>query len=71
MRHVKNGKRFLSLVQKDGDGSESWFVRNWREQAIMKTRIAARATALVLSFAWISSAMAYDSPSRYTSFSPY
>jgi hypothetical protein len=37
----------------------------------MKTRIAALATALVLGVAPISSAMAYDSPSRYTAFSPY
>ncbi|KQP29849.1 hypothetical protein ASF49_14285 [Methylobacterium sp. Leaf104] len=37
----------------------------------MKTRIAALATAFVLGFAPISSAMAYDSPSRYTVFSPY
>ncbi|WP_019905655.1 hypothetical protein [Methylobacterium sp. 77] len=37
----------------------------------MKTRIAAIATALVLGVAPISSAMAYDSPSRYTAFSPY
>ena len=37
----------------------------------MKTRIAALATALVLGVAPISSAMAYDSPSHYTAFSPY
>ena len=37
----------------------------------MKTRIAAIATALVLGVAPISSAMAYDSPSRYTGFTPY
>jgi hypothetical protein len=37
----------------------------------MKTRIAALATALVLGVAPISSTMAYDSPSRYTSFAPY
>ena len=37
----------------------------------MKTRIAALATALVLGVAPISSAMAYDYPSRYTAFSPY
>jgi hypothetical protein len=37
----------------------------------MKTRIAALATALVLGVAPISSAMAYDSPSRYTGFAPY
>lgn len=36
-----------------------------------KTRIAAIATALVLGVAPISSAMAYDVPSRYTAFSPY
>ncbi|MDB5645840.1 MAG: hypothetical protein JWQ05_1509 [Methylobacterium sp.] len=38
---------------------------------MIKTRIAALATALVLGVAPISSAMAYDSPSRYTAFSPY
>lgn len=37
----------------------------------MKTRIAAITTALVLGFAPISSAMAFDSPSRYTAYSPY
>ncbi|TXM63786.1 hypothetical protein FV226_27245 [Methylobacterium sp. WL12] len=37
----------------------------------MKTRIAVIATALVLGVAPISSAMAYDSPSRYTGFAPY
>ncbi|KQT84348.1 hypothetical protein [Methylobacterium sp. Leaf466] len=37
----------------------------------MKTRIAAIATALVLGVAPISSAMAFDRPSRYTTFSPY
>ena len=37
----------------------------------MKTRIAAVVTALVLGVAPISSAMAYDSPSRYTGFAPY
>ena len=37
----------------------------------MKTRIAALATALILGVAPISSAMAYDSPSRYTAFAPY
>ena len=37
----------------------------------MKTRIAALATALVLGVAPISSAMAYDSPTRYTGFAPY
>ena len=37
----------------------------------MKTRIAALASTLVLGVAPISSAMAYDSPSRYTAFSPY
>ncbi|KQP77449.1 hypothetical protein [Methylobacterium sp. Leaf117] len=37
----------------------------------MKTRIAAIATALVLGVASISSAMAQERPSRYTSFSPY
>jgi hypothetical protein len=37
----------------------------------MKSRIAAIATALVLGVAPISSAMAYDSPSRYTTVSPY
>ncbi|NEU14832.1 hypothetical protein G3T14_22435 [Methylobacterium sp. BTF04] len=37
----------------------------------MKTRIAAIATALVLGVAPISSAMAFESPSRYTAFSPY
>ncbi|MCI9882475.1 hypothetical protein MTL_20770 [Methylobacterium goesingense] len=36
----------------------------------MKTRIAALATAFVLGVAPISSAMAYDSPSRYTAFAP-
>ncbi len=36
----------------------------------MKTRIAAFATALVLGVAPISSAMAYDSPARYTGFAP-
>ena len=39
--------------------------------ASMKTRIAAIAAALVLGAAPISSAMAYDSPARYTSFAPY
>ncbi|WP_156633791.1 hypothetical protein [Methylobacterium sp. Leaf113] len=38
---------------------------------MIKTRIAALATALVLGVAPISSAMAYDTPSRYTAFSPY
>jgi hypothetical protein len=37
----------------------------------MKARIAALATALVLGVATISSAMAYDSPARSTSFAPY
>ena len=37
----------------------------------MKTRIAAIAAALVLGAASISSAMAYDSPARYTSFAPH
>ncbi|TXN15161.1 hypothetical protein FV219_02550 [Methylobacterium sp. WL122] len=37
----------------------------------MKTRIAAIATALILGVAPISSAMAYDSPARYTGFAPY
>lgn len=37
----------------------------------MKTRIAAIATALVLGVSSISSALAYDRPSRYTGFSPY
>ncbi|KQP65842.1 hypothetical protein ASF41_21930 [Methylobacterium sp. Leaf111] len=37
----------------------------------MKIRIAALATALVLGVASISSAMAYDSTSRYTTFAPY
>lgn len=37
----------------------------------MKTRIAAIAAALVLGAAPISSAMAFDNSSRYTSFSPY
>jgi hypothetical protein len=37
----------------------------------VKTRIAALAAALVLGVAPISSAMAYDSPARYTSFAPY
>ena len=37
----------------------------------MKTRIAAIATVLVLGVAPISSAMAYERPSRYTGFAPY
>jgi hypothetical protein len=38
---------------------------------MIKTRIAALATALVLGAAPISSAMAYDVPARYTGLSPY
>ena len=37
----------------------------------MKTRIAAIAVVATLGVASISSAMALDAPSRYTSFSPY
>ncbi|KQO63349.1 MULTISPECIES: hypothetical protein [unclassified Methylobacterium] len=37
----------------------------------MKIRIAALAAALVIGVASISSAIAYDSPSRYTTFAPY
>jgi hypothetical protein len=37
----------------------------------MKTRITAISTALVLGVSSISSALAYDRPSRYTGFSPY
>lgn len=37
----------------------------------MKTRIAAIATAIILGVAPISSAMAFERPSRYTSFNAY
>lgn len=37
----------------------------------MKTRISALATALVIGVASISSATAFERPSRYTAFSPY
>lgn len=37
----------------------------------MKTRIATLAVAIVLGVASVSSAMAFDAPSRYTGFAPY
>ena len=58
-------------VQTDEANHITRFVLYRSPLASMKTRIAALAAALVLGVAPISSAMAFESPSRYTSFGPY
>jgi len=58
-------------VQTDEANHITRFVLYRSPLASMKTRIAALAAALVLGVASISSAMAFERPSRYTAFSPY
>jgi hypothetical protein len=57
-------------VQTDEANQEKRFALYRSPIATMKTRIAALAAALVLGVAPISSAMAFERPSRYTTFSP-
>jgi hypothetical protein len=58
-------------VQTDEASPLTWLALYRSSIASMKTRIAAIAAALVLGAAPISSAMAFERPSRYTAFSPY
>ena len=58
-------------VQTDEANQENRFALYRSLIASMKTRIAALTAALVLGVAPISSAMAFEMPSRYTAFSPY
>ena len=62
---------FLYWFQTEETDRSSRFVLYRSQKQSMKNRLAALAAATVLGVASISSAMAFDRPSRYTAFSPY
>ena len=70
-RHVEMESGSPSLVQAGRNEPKTGFDLHRSHAITMKTRIAAFAAAAILGVVSISSAMAYETPSRYTGYSPY